>query len=590
MVSLKETRIKEREGERLYRSLRRSFTNKFGFHWTSDETSYYDGKDIFVKYDMQCDRTRTFTDAELRALRISHGFHEAGHGEFDYLQDYIDWQKQYLAHNNQEVQDNKKYPAQWLQFFGNFALDGRMERLVKIKCPAQAPLLDLNNYDWRFGMRLENLGESKTNDFRHAYGHRVLGMEDIDLWHPESIELLDSVMDEIKLLRHAKTTKECLEHVTALIIKVWPTLLEWTETDDSFDEENYGESNHTGQWSESAEQAKGAAESLLDGEEPAPITKEELEQVLKQLDKTREKEEKKVEEELAEENPKRTNKIMTPMGKESSKGSSETIHISPVSHSDKNKYMKSLAKVKRHIKPVAKELRGILEGIPEQIHRKTKTGRLMPNHVWRATHCEDNNVFAKRIKGQPKANAFIGIMKDISGSTGMSFNGSQVIDHMREGLILLLEAATLAEIPNIAFAFTEFSETVIYPLKANANKFTDINKAAIGGIEPMSGNRDTLALQYLLEQMQNSTEDIRLAIMISDGVPCFGRDENPETIKNMVKTAEKMGIEVLCLFVGEEGYALDMAKAMYPGRVMHAEKNVAKQLQTHVKRIMRLKR
>lgn len=587
MLSLKETRIKEREGERLYRSLRRSFVNKFGFSWTDDETSYFDGKDIFVKYDMQVSRTREFTPSELRGLRLGHAYHEAGHAEFDYLQDYIDWQENLMANNQKEIENNEKYPANELQFFGNFGLDGRMERLVKIKCPTQAPFVDFNNYEWRFGMRLENLGESRYNDFRHAYGHRVLGMEDVELWHPEAVELLDSVIDELKEIRIAPTTKSCLEHVTALIRKVWPTLLEWNESEQPERDERYEQDNHRNTWANSSEAAQQASESVgEEGNAPLP-TKEEMEQAFKRLQKMMEKEEKQIEEELDEDKPKISKiGIVGDLG-DPKTAYSEEVKILPVDSLDMNRYKHSLNKVKRHIKPVSKELRGILEGVPDQVQHNAKTGRLKPNQVWRATHCDDNHIYTRNIKGEPSTNAFIGIMTDISGSTFMPLNDQQVIEHMRDSLVLLLESATLASIPNTAYAFTEDNQTEIFQLKANPNKFTDHNKAAIGGITPLDGNHDTLALQFLLNEMKSRTENIRLAIMISDGIPCFNSKESPATMTQMVKGAEKMGIDVLCLFVGKEGHALDTARIMYPGRVIHADKNVAKQLQTHVKRIMR---
>lgn len=588
MLTIKEERIKVREGERLYRSLRRAFKNKFGFDWTNDDTSYYDGKDIYVKYDMQSSRTRIFNEAEIRSLRISHGFHEAGHAEFDYLQDYIDWQKEYMAEKQEEVLNNKKYPSEWLQFFGNMSMDGRMERLVKIKCPSQTVLLDLNNYEWRFGYRLDGLGESKTNDFRHAFAHRVLGMEDVEAWHPESVELLDSVMDEIDLIRRATTTKKCLTHVTTLIIKVWPTILEWGEFEVPSDQDRYEPSNHRGKWAKSAEAAQDASEHLSEGEEPIPSNKEQMEQALKRIAKEVEKEIQAMEKEEAENSPKEVEVNLN--SEEPGVARSETVQVLPILNSNKAEYTKSLQKVKRHIKPVSKELRGILEGVPDQVQRNSKSGRLMPSQVWRATYCEDKHVFTRNLKGEPSINAFIGLMNDISGSTGDELNGSLVIQQMREALILLIEAATLADIPNVAYAFTEMAETIIFPLKTNPIKFSEQNKEAIGGIQPMGGNRDTLALQYLLDQIDDRSERIRLAIMISDGIPCFEGKETPATITQMVKGAEKKGIDVLCLFVGREGRALDTAKVMYPGRVIHADKNVAKQLQIHVKRIMRIKK
>jgi len=89
-------------------------------------------------------------------------------------------------------------------------------------------------------------------------------------------------------------------------------------------------------------------------------------------------------------------------------------------------------------------------------------------------------------------------------------------------------------------------------------------------------------------RIQKRTEGIRLAVMLSDGVLIFEDDEGPETIERMVKDAEKQGIIVLCLFIGNhDSYTVDIVKRIYPGRVIAAVKGIAKELQKHVKRIIR---
>lgn len=58
-----------------------------------------------------------------------------------------------------------------------------------------------------------------------------------------------------------------------------------------------------------------------------------------------------------------------------------------------------------------------------------------------------------------------------------------------------------------------------------------------------------------------------------------------------MKEAEKSGIDVLCLFIGDhDTYTVDMVKKMYPGRVIAANKGIAKELTKHVKRIIRQRR
>ncbi|MFG3613438.1 vWA domain-containing protein [Rummeliibacillus stabekisii] len=590
----KEERIKQREGDRLYRSLRRSFKKmKFGFNWTNEQTSYFDGKDIYVKYDMQTDKHREFSQEELRGLRIGHGFHEAGHAEFDYLPDYISWGKQLTSGKREDWEANIKYPSEYVEFFGNMSLDGRMERLVKIACPSQIPFIDLSNYEWRFKNRLEGIGEELERDFTHCFSHRVLGMDDNLPWLQEAIDLLDSVSKDIELIRTAPTTAGCLELVTELIRKVWPTLWQWiveneTEKDiDADDEFNPSESKSN--WAESKEAASNASKHVnARSTGPNASDKQNFDNAMKRLAKQfKQDQSDTVKEEKEFENSK---------VKVSLKGVSndiiDTVNVSFYDEPDLSNYNQDYASIKRHIQPIARELEAILAGSPSESRKNVRSGRLMPHQVWRATHCDDNNIFENNKSGTPSADAFLAFMTDISGSTWCrTENGTRIIDEMRKSLVLMLEAAEIARIPSLAYAFTEEECTEIYRLKSNPDTLTSIHKGAIGGISPKSGNRDTLALKYLLDQIKLRDEKIRLAIMLSDGIPCFEAGEGKETIAKMVKDASKEGIEVLCLFIGDhDRETLSFVKEMYPRRVINAKAGVAKELQKQIKRIIRQSR
>lgn len=617
----KEERMKEREGDRLYRSLRRLFAKPFGFEWTNEETSFYNGKKIFVKYDLQTGRHRPFTDTELRALRQGHGVHEAGHSEFDYLPDYIDWQKEMASTSKQEYLDNLKYPQPWLEFFGNMGLDGRMERLIVLKTPSQQPFLDLNNYDWRFGDRYEGVGESNVNDFRHAYAHRVLGMEDMENWLPEAVELLESVQPMIDAIRTAPSTKDCVNQVTTLIQTVWPTLLEWMgeSGQEPSEDDSFTESMTQGTWSESAEEASERSQSVMehydkpedaektsgdtegdtDGssseniEDSSPEEKKEQREqqkasMLRTLEKVLEKDLKEVESELSEVS---TNELQVSFKGESGDISAK-VQEQHIPEPSLERYKASFSKVERYVKPVSKELSALLAAVPEQPRRNVRSGRFMAGQAWRAIHCEDSHVFSKQLKGTPKEDAFIACMTDISGSTYSRLNNDvPIYEEMRRALALLLEASDRAGVLTEAYAFTEDDDTLVFRLKPTVASLTDSHRQSIGGIDPYYGNRDTVALKYMLDRVQLRTEGIRLAIMLSDGIPVFEDGEGPETIQRMVKDAEKQGIMVLCLFIGNHDvYTVQTVKAMYPGRVIAADKGIAKELQKHVKRIIRQQR
>lgn len=596
-------RIKEREGDRLYRLLRRLFAKPFGFAWTNDETSYFDGKNIFVKYDMQTEHHRTFTDVELRALRHGHGVHEAGHSDFDYLPDYIAWQREMQAASKKEYLDNDKYPLPWLQYFGNMGLDGRMERLISLKTPSQQPYLDLNNYDWRFGNRFEGVGETNLHDFRMAYAHRVLGMEDMEEWLEDVVKLVNRVQPLIDKVRHAPTTKTSLTFVTEVIREVWPTLLTWMDIEDTepTDADSFTSDMTRGTWSESAEEAAEHSLTVLERYDSLSTDEqdgkgiggsdgkaEKQAAMLRLLEKSLEKDIAEVNKEMAEE----SSSIIKVTFKGETGDLTALVHELPIESPNLETYRHSLSKVQRFIKPIAKELKTLLEGFPEQARRNVRSGRFMAGQAWRAIHCDDSHVFSKQLKGNPKEDAFIGCMTDISGSTDNRLsNGEPIYEEMRKGLALLLEASDLAGIPTEAYAFTEYEETQIFRLKPSDAAFSDTHRRAIGGIEAIAGNRDTVALKYLLDRVQIRTEGIRLAIILSDGMPIFERDEGPDTISYMVKQAEKAGIDVLCLFIGvHDTYTVDAVKKMYPGRVISADKGIAKELQKHVKRIIRQRR
>ncbi len=165
---------------------------------------------------------------------------------------------------------------------------------------------------------------------------------------------------------------------------------------------------------------------------------------------------------------------------------------------------------------------------------------------------------------------------------------------MKKAQILLIEACEKANIPIASYGFTEQYgaklKNIIYPFKPY-NRFTNIEKGFIGGIESRWGNRDTLSLQWGIDELAKYPEDIRLLIIISDGEPCFNEEENYDTMRFIVKQAEARNIDILCLYVGpQKPDVLDHVRYMYPGRSIIVSKHLAAELTRHVKRIIRRKK
>jgi hypothetical protein len=207
------------------------------------------------------------------------------------------------------------------------------------------------------------------------------------------------------------------------------------------------------------------------------------------------------------------------------------------------------------------------------------------------------------------------VLEDCSGSTGGDFvAGIKRIEAMKKAIVLLSEATQVAKIPTAVYAFTDSSYvqesngpiqfpvprnnpvppstikrgSIIFPLKP-FGKLTNVEKGFIGGLEPQDGNRDTIALQWAVDELKRYRESIRLLIVISDGQPNFGPNEDENTMKSIVQQAQRDGIDVLCLFIGPE-YSFGTVKKMYPGGAIFVSQNLARDLSQNVMQIIKRRR
>lgn len=645
----REALMKQREKERLERLLALMYGSRYPLHWTYYETSYFDGRACYVKYDVQTPQHRPFSNAEERVIRQWAAFHERGHEHFDYLQDYIDWQTELSSSDIKDWKANDKYPLQWCQFFGNTAMDGRMELLVTSTFPTQEDYFEFGNYEWRFGIRGSHAGEDVIFDFKDCFMHRALGMEDIEEWEVEAINLVDAVQEDIERLRVAATTKDCLDITLEIMKVVWPQLMEWMDIDESdytvveipgILVDDHDDTNMSWASKEKAEEnaekafkkagikpsrssdkedttennSEGPEEDDEDDSEPSegedtsnekenesedsednttgegkPTREEKLKQLLDTTEKQIEKEQQDIE---SQEQPFDTRKENVEI-QDKQKNISDTVTIKeyPIKNTEKYNEVKLSSEVSPQIKPFARAIKQILEGTPDEHRRNQKKGRLQVNKVWKAKKCDDVTIYDRTIKGTPKKNAVVVSQFDNSGSTY-----GEVVNQMRKAAVLLIEGCHKANVPHYSYAFTEEYtdngyDSVIYPLKPT-NQISDREKGYIGGMSALGGNRDTLVLQWTVDQIAKQPEDIKLLIMVSDGMPIFkAGTEDESTMRNIVLKAEKKGIDVLCLFVGKhDASTIEKVRYMYNNHVISVESNIAKEMQKQVKRIIKKRR
>jgi hypothetical protein len=618
IIQDKQAILRQREGDRLTRYLRVLFGNqRFGFQWTNQQTSYTDGEVIYVIYDVQRPECRPFSPAEQRILRKGHGIHERGHIQYDVLEDYRNWQTNWSSRDRDEWMANEKYPLSWLQFFGNVMMDGRMEHFTSLDHPSTKEYIDFCNYEWTFGIRGEGAGENPITDFRECFMARVLDMTDLDAWLPEPVELVDSIQELIDQGKIDESTETVLDTTTAMMKSVWPTLLEWmdlqNERPNDFDFNDHHSMSEWGNKQDVEENVKRVLAILAravaekgESSNPASSAKtEDREEEHKPLSpdfsnimRMEENQLKKDEEAAAQQlRPYqiRNEEVTIHEHREDRKAYSDQLTITPFDHSNIETYNRIKLKIKPYISPTAKVLSGLLEGSPDAVRRNQRMGRVMVNRAWRVDRLGDTNVFERRAKGTPNRNARLLLLNDCSGSTGSAFPGTthRIIDEMKKAQILMIEACEKANLPVASYGFTENYHgdgNIIFPFKPYG-QLTPIEKGFIGGIDDRWGNRDTISLQWAVNELANYTENVRVLVMLSDGEPCFAENEDYDTMRSIVLQAEKRCIEVLCLYVGpQEARVLDRVRYMYPSRSIIVSNNLAQSLVRHVKRIIRKKR
>jgi hypothetical protein len=616
--------IKEREGARVKRWLHILFGGrKFGFQWTNAPTSYTDGKDVYAKYDIVRPGGGTnFTEEEQRVIRKATSVHERGHIEYDIIEEFTSWLKLHSSLNSSDWEANLKYPDEWTKFYGNVILDGRMENFTAIDHPEVSEYLQFKNYNWKCAPMTP---QGHVQDFRLLFMTRALGMTDPEGLNPDSVALVDSVQSLIEKARFESTTKECLDCALEIVKATWPTLMGWMEADgqsptapmfgfsSDADDPNvsWGDQEEVEQniirlkirikASEKSEESepenrKGDDEESSGSGASSPEGKGETDDssgvpacsgALSAAAKEAEADEKEADQEVGPYGEVEITINIDPGMKRPA--FSTTIMSKPYHYQDLHRYQLIERMMKRDIDFTSKVLKELCEPTPDELLMNQRSGKIMVNRMWRNEALGESNFFSRKFRGVPGAEVRIALMADISGSTGDSFRGtsSRIIDEVRKALILMTAACEKAGIQNSAYAFTEYDETVIFPLKPYG-RFGTVEKGFLGGIKAESGNRDTLALQHMINEMSKYNEGIRLVIIISDGAPCFQRYEDENTMRLMVQQAEKKGIDVLCLYCGpERADIIKMVQNMYPGGAINVGKNLPRDLSRHVKRIIR---
>lgn len=580
--------LKERERVRLKRTVNAVFPfRKYELFWSDKDYSYYDGVNLFTHYEIRsCDPAHPgYSEVELRILRMAHSFHERGHMEFDNITDYNHFLKENSSPNKEDWEESiGKYPIELLRWHANWIVDGRMLNLTEMKYPYTKSYLDFDHQFWK---TTHPTHTNIVDEYHTSFARRCLGMNDEPSISDDVIHLLNSVQPYFDQARIALSTYDCLSTFKEMFKLIWPTLLKWHKEENiAIDAAVSRQEVHRHDDSiwESVQMNANELAELLAGHKPDQESQLAFDDLINKIKREIVKD---------EEQGMPIIEGLTPQMIEiqistKKQAYSDSVRILPFESSDLTAYNQLAESVRPQTFSTIKSLKTLLQPVDDQTLSRQRSGKLNPSQIWRGVTHQDITFFTRNLNGEPTKGVRLGIMADISGSTQSNFNASSTVIHeIKKCLVMIAEATNKLGIPTCMYAFTETDTTDIYPLKP-FNGLTVQEKSWIGGLAPRSGNRDTLALQYLIDQLiPYPSEEIKVIFIISDGQPCFTSNENETTILDIVKQAEKKGIYTICLYCGpDDQRILNLVKFMYPGGAIHVTSDMSQQLTKRLKRII----
>lgn len=608
--------IKQARGRQLVRSLRRKFkTNDFKFKWAPEGTStaYWDGTTMFIRYDVEnLNPAITYTTSERFIIQAGLAYHEMGHKLYDDMSVYRQMIEDHSSSSEDDWILNLKWPRNIVSDISNFGADGRLEHFIKLDYPFTAEAIDYVNYEWCF---VENTkaGSSKVDDFFACLLRRLLQLFDETEYVEEAKQLVDDNQALIDNIIRQRSTKDNLTATYELLREVWPVIYEWIQ-DEKKDPESYTTNmrtlNETSDYEPSQSDIEANLDRVMDilnsmseqqvetpeneNEQPQERSKPNFDGVKEIARNEAARVDEQVDDQL-EANRQKNHSVAISTHCGNYNTSAQVIE-SQVKNLDVETFGYMYDENRLKVKGLSKALRLLLQPVADEEYVSSKGKRIKTNLIWRATQCNDNKIFRQKVYGKPAGNVYIGCMTDVSGSTSFPMgqgNDKCVIDQMKEALTVVLSAAeeNQKRISTEAFAFeTDWDDnTTIYQLK-DSNKFTIRTKGAIGGLRPGKGNRDVVALQYLIDKANKHDKAIKLAVMLSDGAPCFVGDEGTDLMKEMIAKAKKQGIDVVCLFVGDDEYGYNISKQIYGNNVVHSEHQLVKDFKNVILRIIKIRR
>lgn len=195
--------------------------------------------------------------------------------------------------------------------------------------------------------------------------------------------------------------------------------------------------------------------------------------------------------------------------------------------------------IKTDVAPIINKLRTGLKNIinynVDEVSRYLHAGRVDPKSLSRMP---SGAICAKRIEKNDEADLNITVLVDLSGSMG----GYQ-IENAIKACVVLQEVCESLKIPITVLGFKSGRPVQIYHFSNRMLKgrfsHTGIVKMSAGGGTPLYQ-----ALEYLPRLLKKQTEEDKLTIVITDGVPDGGPEQCKTSVNKLQQYAKVYGLAI----------------------------------------------
>ena len=236
--------------------------------------------------------------------------------------------------------------------------------------------------------------------------------------------------------------------------------------------------------------------------------------------------------------------------------------ILDVSESDIRRYAECMKELAPYSKRLQKQMLEVLRDLREGYVQKHKAfgNNLVVSDAYRP----DQKYFSNKKQPQDLPDMAIYVLVDHSGSMSSiaSESGKRRIEISMEAAMLLHDFATKIGIP-VAVGGHSANDGVEFKIYTDFEMYSDKDKYRLAKMRTSGCNRDGMALNVAAGLLNERPEEIKLLIIISDGLPNhygYRGEEAKKDIQEIMRKCKHKNIEVLAAAIGDDK---DQVKEIY---------------------------